>query len=126
MDSESKPRLLIVDDDPVFGRVMKAVAEAGGWTVTFYSSVSKAYEHAGDGPWDAAIIDYDLGRVTGVQFGNYLDRMGGRIPILLVSALRVPADFKWPTPVSGFLSKKTKPEDILAEIVRLHVERKAA
>jgi CheY-like chemotaxis protein len=128
VESTTKPRILVVDDDPVFCRILKAVAEKHGIPLTYFSSVREAYRRAEEAAWDVAIVDYDLGSVTGVQLGRYLEGLG-KIPVVLVSAMNVPQSAAWPETIASFLSKKEGPEVILLKtlsVYREHLSKAAA
>lgn len=120
MPLHQKPKIVLVDDDPTFGHIMEAVALSHGLTLTYFQSVREAYRHIEETRFDIAIIDYDLGQVTGVQFGRHLDRIAGKVPVVLVSALKMPKETQWPAPVAHFISKKEDPETVLLEVVRVY------
>src|SRR4051812_44850400 len=87
MKPSSIPRLLLIDDDPVFGKIMQRVARNLGAPLTYVQSVSKMPEVRAD-VFDVAIVDYDLGSVTGLELMACLENQGLSIPVVLVSEAR--------------------------------------
>lgn len=113
------PNLLVVDDDPVFGRVLSKIAEKRNVPLTFCSSVREVGKLPNWG-FDVGIIDYDLGVVTGLQFIDYLERFINKIPIILVSQYRQIKTQKWPGSVKNFLHKSVGPYEILSAAFHAH------
>ena len=66
------PRLLLVDDDPVFCKVLAEVAKRERIPIVCFTSVKEAYAKVRDIDFDIALLDYDLGPVTGVQLANFI------------------------------------------------------
>jgi CheY-like chemotaxis protein len=110
----AEERILLVDDDPVFGRILCRVGARSGASVTFCQSL----DALGGEPWqrfDAAIVDFDLGTATGIELIRQLERVLGELPVILVSQSRevaVPPN-QWPRAIRGFLHKSLGPGAIL-------------
>lgn len=118
------PRILLVDDDVLYGKIMSRVASCFKAELTFVRSV----EELGDrdlSSFDVAIIDYDLGSVTGVELTAYLDHHAP-LPIVLVSATERRPDRRWSDSIHDFLLKDSGPFAALDaafeahEISRIH------
>jgi len=82
--SDFTRRLLLVDDDPLFGKILKQEAKKNNISVVVCISLDNPELLAGQ-KFDAAVVDYDLGNMTGPELGNYLVATLGEIPILLIS-----------------------------------------
>ncbi len=79
-------RVLLVDDDPLFCRIFSSYARRHNVDLRFFYSPRDAYHQMPDIDYDVAVIDYYLGIVKGPQLCNYLDRLGKRKPIIMVTA----------------------------------------
>jgi CheY-like chemotaxis protein len=99
-------RILVVDDDPSFGKIMSRIGQQSQVSMT----VCKSLEEIGDlehQKFDAAIVDYDLGSTNGIQVAEHLENLLGDIPVILVSQsqlVETPISL-WPSNVKGFLHK---------------------
>ena len=70
-----------------------------------FNSPREAYHQLPDVEYDAVIVDSNLVIVTGFQLCNYLDRLGKRKPVIMVSA----AD-KMERPDMSFIVKECVPK----------------
>ena len=107
------PRILVVDDDPTFVRIMRRAAEQKGAIVTCCQSID---EFAGLKKWDhdAVIMDYDLGAVTGFELTTYLEHFTKEtIPVVLVSQSNRSDSSRWPSSIREFVHKGLGPFAIL-------------
>jgi len=77
-------RLLLVDDDPIFGKIFKREAKQNNISVVVCISLHNPELLSGQ-TFDAVVVDYDLGGMTGPELGKYLVSTLGKIPILLIS-----------------------------------------
>ena len=121
------PHVVLVDDDPVFGRLLQKVAEKERMHLTIISSPREAYRALPTMRFDVGLFDYDLGVVTGIQLCNYLQQEGREVPVLLVSCSEKAEKWKWPASIRKYVSKNVGPYTILTvarEIYRAN-ERKA-
>ena len=64
--SEDKPTLLIVEDDPAFGRTLRRSFERRGYIVASPSSAAEADELARADDFDYAVVDLKLGNDSGL------------------------------------------------------------
>src|SRR5687768_5082220 len=80
--SRETPRVLLVDDDPSFGKILAKIAQQSHVTVT----VCHGLQEVGETTWwdyDAAIVDYDLGTSTGLEIIRQLERVRPEMPVIL-------------------------------------------
>lgn len=115
--SRRSPRILLVDDDPIFGSVMTAVATALGFDVRYAAEadgVLRGHDALG---CDVLIVDYDLGELSGVELAERLCNDLDGAPIILVSSTaRSPdRDGAWPPCIAGFALKSDGVARILAQ-----------
>lgn len=81
----SKPKMLLVDDDLCFGKIMRRQARKKGIKLTYCRHVNQFLKNLND-PFDVAILDIDLGMITGMELANYLKNVKGQsLPIVYVS-----------------------------------------
>jgi CheY-like chemotaxis protein len=99
-------RILVVDDDPSFGKIMSRIGQQSQVSMT----VCEQLEEIGDlehQKFNAAIVDYDLGSTNGIKVAEQLKDLLGDIPVILISQSQLvdtPISL-WPTNVKGFLHK---------------------
>jgi DNA-binding NarL/FixJ family response regulator len=66
-------RILLVDPDPSEADQLRAsLAQRPGWEVTHVESVIEAIREAGERPFDAAILDYELPDGSGLDILDFL------------------------------------------------------
>jgi CheY-like chemotaxis protein len=112
------PRILIVDDDPVFCRLMAAIGEKMGVQVEYRGSLKELYKALPKLKFDAAIVDYDLGCVTGVQLSRYLEKVSRGKPLILVSNYKDIPRGGWSNSVRAFVGKGSGEVAILRQALR--------
>jgi CheY-like chemotaxis protein len=114
--SRRSPRILLVDDDPIFGRVMTAVATALGFDVRYVDEADGVLRGHHALGCDVLIVDYDLGELSGVELAERLCNDLDGAPVILVSSTaRSPdRDGAWPPCIAGFALKSDGVAPILA------------
>ena len=115
------PRILLVDDDPVFGKVMGMVALRERVPLTFISSVEDL-DHINSHDYDLGIFDYDLGPITGLQLSGLLNRYLGDIPVILISQYKHMENRSWPKNVRQFISKAEGAYGIISRALSIYAE----
>jgi DNA-binding NtrC family response regulator len=113
------PRILLVDDDPLFEAIMAHVAAREHISLTAVRSAKEIYRHLRELQFDVAILDYDLGRTTGFELATFLNSQGEKAPIIVVSAHVTIPKLRWPANVKDFFSKSVGPYPILGSAVRM-------
>jgi two-component SAPR family response regulator len=116
------PRILLVDDDVIFGKIMLKIAQREQIPLTFYSSV-KALGQLSHLQADVGLVDYDLGSITGIQLTDFLERYLQEIPIILISQYRHIGSKHWPNSVVDFVPKSVGSYGILNAAFRVHASR---
>lgn len=84
--ADSRPRLLLAEDDPQLGPLMVRVLEEV-YDVTLCADGGEALTSAQDGPFDVLIIDRRLPNIDGVSIVETLRRGGATAPMLILTAL---------------------------------------
>lgn len=114
----ARPRILLVDDDVTFGKIMKKMASKLDLPLHYVSSANELVHLTGQ-EFDVGIFDYDLGTITGVQLSDIVEKYLGKIPVLLVSSYSRIENKKWPRVVHGFIPKSQGFHAILAEACKV-------
>lgn len=110
--------ILVVDDDKNARRLMQAVLEGDGYTVTCAADGEEALEVLDREHVDLAVLDIMMPRMDGYEFTRELRSADSELPILMVSAKQLPEDRK-----KGFLvgtdDYMTKPVDTDEMLLRI-------
>lgn len=103
----SPKRLLIVEDNADFRRLLEVGAQLHGFEPHAYASLVDLGSFARIREFDVAMLDYYLESLTGDEIAQYVDTFFSHIPVIVVSAHRVDKDaIKWPKSVRAFVSKE--------------------
>jgi DNA-binding response OmpR family regulator len=79
-------KILVIDDDPAFGKIMKALAEARGIQCDWAPSLESLGRVGSFAGYDLAILDYFLEKLTGAEIAEYVDAFFANIPVVIVSS----------------------------------------
>lgn len=130
MAPQNMPRILLVDDDPTFGLIMKQAAAKKSVEITFCKSLDE-FSALKSWDFDVVIMDYDLGDVTGFELTSYMEQFTTEeVPVILVSQTKQRNSKHWPNAIREFVHKDLGAFAILDatfeahEINRLHKEEK--
>ena len=111
--------ILVVDDDKNTRRLMQAVLEGDGYTVTTACDGEEALEIMDREHIDLAVLDIMMPRMDGYTFTQTLRSANNDLPILMVSAKQLSEDRK-----KGFLvgtdDYMTKPVDTDEMLLRIN------
>lgn len=121
---EERPRILLVDDDPTFGRIMARASDLKDIAMTCCKSID---DLAALNNWnfDVIIMDYDLGAVTGFELTKYLENFTDRnIPVVLVSGTKPKGGQRWPVTIREFVHKSCGAFAILDAAFEAHAGNK--
>lgn len=80
------PRILLIDDDPVFIAVMQRWAALEKVQLETFTSLDEMGFIGLFSNYDVAILDYDLGYTTGIEIARCTDALLHDMPIVIVSA----------------------------------------
>lgn len=108
-------KAVLIDDDPLFCTLFAQFAKKLGVTVHYYHSVTELAYNLVHERYDVAIVDFDLGTVTGVDLAAALPMLLGDMPVIIISGddrdreLFKPKELK----IVDFCLKNTGPWHIL-------------
>jgi len=121
-------RVLLIDDDRVFGLWATKVLEARGFEIEHVLDPMTGLRQIESQPWDLVITDVEMPRMSGLEFLERVRRMVPGIPVVVVTAhptvdramtaLRQPA--------TDFINKPITAEEFAAKVAALVAQRRAA
>lgn len=85
MSTPAKPRVLIVDDDAVFRKLLERHYRRAGWDVFCAGGVGVGLAAYAKGPFDLVLVDYLLADGRGLEFVQGVREKDLDVPILVVS-----------------------------------------
>lgn len=117
--SDKEKRVVLIDDNASFRLILSQVAQMRGMILDTYESLSDLGSIGLLGRYDAAIIDYDLDKMTGVEIAEYLEAFFSDVPVILVSGAQRDPDKKgWPASVKRFVHKDAGYDQVLSQAMR--------
>lgn len=112
MAASSKPRVLLVEDDPNLGPATLAVLDMWGYDVHWASSSNEAFDEIAHDGFKAAVLDLNLGREDGVSLICSLRAKGHHIPPLIIVSAQTPERLSAASKATGALQVIRKPYNI--------------
>jgi CheY-like chemotaxis protein len=116
--AERHPRILLIDDDLIYCKVMGKIANQRGIDLTYCTSAD-AIGLVSIWNFDGAIIDFNLGAVTGFEVASYLETKEDSLPALIVSHSRKEELGELPESVQAFISKTAGPDQALDAVLKI-------
>ena len=83
---ETSPNILLIDDDPVFRRVMSVMFKQEGFSISVGESVKMGFQMIQDQQFQVAVVDYRLPDLTGVDFFEKTRRTHPNMVRILLTA----------------------------------------
>lgn len=124
---DKKKKLLLVDDDPALLETLRDFLDFEGYAVSCASSGEEALVTMRRETYDLVILDMSMPGMGGVGFLERVTDASGNttVPVLVLTARSMMAEFFADKNVAGFLAKPCAPDDLLAEINRILFENAA-
>ncbi len=79
-------RILLIDDDPLFGAILRRHARRAGTVLVHCSSVRELAALPRIAAFDAILLDYHLGALNGGHVSAFLNLFFGDVPVAMVSS----------------------------------------
>ena len=116
-----KEKILVLDDDPDIGMMIKMMLEYKGYSVTVSERAEQAHEILKNDEFDLIIMDMLLSGVNGTDLCSEFkkDSSIADIPIIMISAHPNARDICLQAGADEFISKPFDMHDILSKIDRL-------
>jgi len=120
--------VLVIDDDEIFGDLMKFFGERLGLPISTVTSLEQMGSFAALGDYDVVIIDYHLEGLVGSEIAEYFDVFFKNIPVVITSSsLDLLRQIKhWPSAVKAFVPKQHGVKRILEAAIKAREKPKAA
>lgn len=121
------PRILLIDDDSVFGIwVDQVLRRRGGFTVKHVLDPAEGLRRLETEPWDLLITDVELPGMTGRQLLDRARLLAPSLPVALVTAHETadPAVAELAPYAADILHKPTPADDFLSRVGALIQLRK--
>ncbi|MGE0174126.1 MAG: response regulator [Oligoflexales bacterium] len=112
-------KILIVDDDEIYGRILGTEVRSCGLESTVVNSLLDLGSVGRLSLYDAAIIDFHLDKMKGDEIAEYIDKFLLDVPVVMISAdesMHARLN-QWPRPVKGFVSKKVGPPVLIQKVM---------
>lgn len=120
----AKGRVLVVDDNATFARVLCEALTLRGYDVRAETSVVAAKGALSGARFDAVICDYDLGGRTGIAVLENTPRSSLRVLTTAVESVE-PTEFFQRGQLDVFLKKPVELDE-LCELIKAHSEARSA
>ena len=116
-----KEKILVLDDDPDIGMMIKMMLEYKGYSVTVSERAEQAHDILKNDAFDLVIMDMLLSGVNGTDLcGEFKkDSSIAHIPVMMISAHPNAKDICLQAGADEFISKPFDMNDILSKIDRL-------
>jgi DNA-binding response OmpR family regulator len=116
-----KEKILVLDDDPDIGTMIKMMLEYKGYSVTVSERAEQAGEILKNDGFDLIIMDMLLSGVNGTDLCNEFknDSSIAHIPVIMISAHPNAKEICLQAGADEFISKPFDMQDILSKIDRL-------
>lgn len=109
-----QPRIVLIDDDPVYGAVIGRWAQLEGVELDVFHSLDDLGFVGLLSQYDVAIVDYDLGQINGKDVADYMTTLFGNKPMIMISGVdRSQELLNCPSCVKAFMKKSAGYEKIL-------------
>ncbi|MBC7531214.1 MAG: response regulator [Oligoflexus sp.] len=120
--SDIHRKVLLIDDDIIFAKIIKNAANAFGMKVDTLSDAPSQRKVAALKSYDLVLLDYDLEGTTGFAFAEILNKILPDMPVILISSSNRPYQDKLSRlpNIIGFVSKWSKTEDFFLRSVELY------
>lgn len=125
---QSRGRILVVDDDPVYSDYLRRVLSSGGFDVGQRPDAESALAWAQEEPWDLVIADIQLPRMSGLELLGRLRELVPGLPVAILTGY-ASVDYEV-TALSGaaaeFMHKPVNGPDLIARAAGLIEAGRAA
>lgn len=117
---KQQPRILLIDDDKSFGKIMQKEGERVGVKLDYVPSLAKIHDPKTLRQFDAIFVDYDLEDGTGFEVAEVLASLAVNVPTIIVSSTDRPFQdelLKLPN-IVAFVSKWMRPDEVMASAMQ--------
>jgi PAS domain S-box-containing protein len=128
MAEDARPRILVVEDDPGAAILQRRRLERAAFRVELAADVDAALSRLDQGGFGLVVIDYRLGRTTGLDLHRRMKAAGFDVPVIMLSGAMDDAVVieAIRAGIRDVLVKNTEYLDYLPEAVRAVLRQTAA
>lgn len=118
------PKIVLIDDDPIFSLIMGRWAKLEGIPIDVFNSLDDLGFVGLLAPYDVAIVDYDLGYITGKEVADYMASLFLNKPMIMISSIdRGKEMMQCPSCVKAFIKKSAGYEKIINAAMKIQGEK---
>lgn len=124
----SRGRVLLIDDDRVFGLWATKVLQSRGFFIEHVLDPMSGLKQIEAEPWDVVITDVEMPRMSGIEFLERVRRLEPTMPVAVVTAHPTVDRAVSAMRHAGtdFIHKPVSPEEFAAKVSSLVAQRKPA
>lgn len=116
-------KIVLIDDDPIYGAVIGRWAEIEGVKLDVFNSLDDLGFVGLLSQYDVDIVDYDLGEINGKDVADYMTTLFGNKPMVMISGIdRSKEMMNCPSCVKAFMRKSAGYEKILNTALKLRTK----
>jgi CheY-like chemotaxis protein len=117
-----RPRLLLIDDDPTFGRIMGQTADNLNVDLDFVESVDCIGFIHGMADYDIIIVDHHLNHISGMEVATYVPAFYAEKTVVLISSSNLVQEggLELPPFISAFVHKDEGCYRVLKQALASH------
>lgn len=121
MNMNRSARILVIDDDPDIGIMIKMMLEYKGYSVSVAVRADQAEEMMGEESFDLLIMDMLLSGTNGIDLCSELKKNGktAHLPVIMISAHPNAKEICMQAGADEFISKPFDMQEILSKIQQL-------
>lgn len=83
--SDTRHKVLVVDDDRLFRELLSDLLEAAGYDVSTAEDGLAGLDVLHNGPFDLILVDYQMPRMTGLEMSAFIRKTDTVTPIILIT-----------------------------------------
>ena len=103
------PKIAVIDDDPLYCRVMTKVADQCHLYITCFSDLDSFFKSYKAETFNVAILDYYLGPLEVTDSISSIEVHNIDIPIVVISSSNNRQENQWPDQIKSFIHKALGP-----------------
>ena len=118
---EKKKNILVVDDDPDIGAMLKMMLEYKGYAVTLLSNAGQTEQQLSNEVTDLVILDMLIAGTNGTDVCRSIrsNPLSVQVPVLMISALPDVRKVCIDAGANDFISKPFEMKELLAKVSNL-------
>lgn len=122
--ASTAPKLILVDDDPLFGAVMIKQAENMKVPLDFYDSLSSLGFISKLSEYDVIIVDYQMDHINGIEIAAYMPSFFDDKTVILISSTHIEEQIKViPDYITQFIHKDIGHKAILEQAIDIFYQK---